>query len=253
MPPRVCGAALLSSVVLLGGFSVPSSGDERNIVRSVRGTYTYQTLADKQPRGWERFQLFVYRDGSRALQMWHDLAARNAQFTVFLRTDPSFRPVEAYLNYWVDGGYKGAAWIRVEDSVLRIDSQGAAGPQQAEVAVPQQFSIGTHPVSGDGWHMSPRKSGETHQATIYSMEASADLSKPLLGTLVEMPFETLGEAAVETPAGRFEAIHYRLAGMSDVWVSTEDRLVIRMVNRARDLEYLLVELERDERSVSLER
>jgi hypothetical protein len=81
-------------------------------------------------------------------------------------------------------------------------------------------------------------------ARIYIMEASADLAKPLLGSFVEMPFEVLGEEVVVTPAGEFATTHYRIAGMSDVWLAGQDRLVVRMVNQRRGLEYVLVEYER---------
>lgn len=216
--------------------------DNNNIVRWARGTYDYLTLAEKTPRGSERFELMVHPDGSRTLLMWNDIAVSNTQFSVVLRTEASFRPVEAYLNYWVDSGYKGSALLRVSDDALSVSSYGPGGVHQDTVAVPEEFSIGTHPVSGDGWHLYQQSVNGDGQpiARIYIMEASKDLTKPLLGNVVEMPFEVLGEETVTTPAGKFDTTHYRLAGgLSELWLAGEDRLLVRMVNARRGLEYLL--------------
>ncbi len=240
-----------STAVLIGALAVATGAvaaqppDNKNIVRWSRGTYEYRTLEDKAPRGSERFQLMVHPGGSRTLLMWHDLAARNAQFTVVLRTDAAFRPVEAYLNYWVETGYKGSALIRVDRDELFVTSQGASGAHTQTITVPEAFSIGTHPVSADGWHLYQQSTHSQGQpvARIYIMEASADLTKPLLGSFVEMPFEVLADdATMITPAGTFLTTHYRLAGgLSEIWLAGEDRLMVRMVNERRGLEYVLSE------------
>ena len=224
----------------LGETVVP---DNKNIIRWARGTYEYRTLGEKTPRGWERFQLMVHPDGSRTLLMWHDLAARHAQFSVLLRTEASFRPIEAYLNYWVESGYKGSALLRVTGDSLSVNSQGASGAHTQTVTTPKQFSIGTHPVSGDGWHLFQQSTNAEGQplARVFIMEASTDLTKPLLGSFVEMPFEKLGEVPTTTPAGEFVTTHYRLAGLSDIWLAGQDRLLVRMVNQRRQLEYVLTD------------
>ena len=161
-----------------------------------------------------------------------------------LRTDADFRPLEAYLNYYVESGHKGSAHILVEGDELVLSSNGAAGAQRQKIDVPDRISIGTHPVSGDGWHLwqGSGKSGD-ETANIFIMEASADLTKPLVGSMVAMPFEWLGSETVVTPAGRFETDRYSFGGLSEVWLHGEDRLLVRMVNARRDLEYLLVDYE----------
>lgn len=240
-------AALLTALISCLVFAAdPAPPPNASITRWARGTFAYQTLEDKRPRGSERFELMVHPDGSRTLLMWHDLAARNAQFSVVLRTEASFRPVEAYLNYWVESGYKGSSLIRVNSESLTITSRQSAGEhQQQTLEVPAKFSIGTHPVAGDGWHLWQEATAAEgpQEASIYIMEASADLSRPLLGKLITMPFENLGAETITTPAGTFETIHYRLATVNDVWITGPDRIMVRMVNTARDLEYLLVTFE----------
>lgn len=220
--------------------SSPEVPDNTQLQRSARGEYAYRVLSTGEPRGWERFQLLVDGEGGRTLLMWHNLAARDAQFSVVLRTGADFRPEEAYLNYYVANGHKGSAHIRVEGDTLVLNSDGAAGPQSQRIDVPTRLSIGTHPVSGDGWHLwQGDGEGDDTTANIFIMEASADLTKPLVGSMVEMPFERLGAETIETPAGRFETVRYRLGPFSEVWLHGQDRLLVKMVNERRDLQYVL--------------
>lgn len=221
-----------------------NNGPNINILRWASGTYAYTTLGDPHDRGWERFHVNVYSDGSRTMNMWHDLSARNAQFTVIHRVDADFRPVETFLSYWTAGGFKGSTLIRVDQDTLTANAQGPAGNHQQSVSVPAAFSVGTHPVSADGWHLATDngEDGLEQISTIYSVEASADVTKPPLGTLRDIPFTRIGEDTITVPAGTFETIHYDLAG-SQVWITEQDRLMVRMVNERFDRDYVLTEFE----------
>ena len=223
-----------------------NTGPNTNLVRQASGTYTYRSLSDGRDRGSERFQLLVHPDGSRTMMIWHDLRARNAQFTVVLRVSDNFRPQTAFVSYWVASGYKGNASFQVDGDLLRTESVGPTGRVSQQVDVPEQFSIGTHPVSADGWHLwyVDPVAGQSGALNLFSVEASADVGKPVLGQLVPMPYEVVGAETVTTPAGRFETLHYRLAGSSDLWITGRDRLLVRMTQARLDREYLLVELKR---------
>jgi hypothetical protein len=220
-----------------------NTGPNSTIVRRASGTYRYETIADRRLRGEERFQLLVHPDGSRTMLMWHDLAARNAQFTVVLRNDARFRPLEAFVSYWNGGRFKGSAHFLVEGTRLTAQASGPSGVTPQATVVPPWFSIGTHPVAGDGFHTAgfdPAAAAE-QAITLYSLEAGTDPMKPVLGTLVPLKIERIGEETVEVPAGRFTATHWRVAGVNDLWVVGPDRLVVKSVIPARDLQYLLVE------------
>jgi hypothetical protein len=227
----------------------PAQGDERlgantSVLRQASGLYEYRQLADGQLRGREAFKLLVHPDGSRTLSVWHDLWARNAQFTVVLRVAADFRPLSAFASYWVESGYKGNTVFRVTDGELVADYSGPAGDVRQTVAVPDHFSIGTHPVAGDGWHLwYAGQAGTKGELALYSVEASAGMDQPMLGTLVNMPYKVVGPEVVETPAGRFDTTHYVLAGVNDVWVSGPDRLLVRMIAARTKTEYLLVQLQ----------
>ncbi|MEQ8509048.1 MAG: hypothetical protein RIB43_08595 [Rhodospirillaceae bacterium] len=238
--------ALMAPLLLWSAFAAAQTGDSEgpntNILRWASGTYAYTTLTEPRDRGWERFHMNVYTDGSRAMNMWHDLSARDAQFTVILRVNDAFRPQEAFLSYWVANGFKGSTLIRVEDATLSASANGPAGLHNQTLTVPATFSIGTHPVSADGWHLASDsgENGAEQTSKIYSLEASADLTKPPLGTLRDLTFKRIGEETLTVPAGTFETIHYDLSG-SQVWVTKQDRLMVRMINERFDRDYVLTE------------
>ncbi len=238
--------ALLTSALLWANFAAAQTGDSEgpnaNILRWASGTYAYTTLSEPRDRGWERFHMNVYADGSRTMNMWHDLSARDAQFTVILRVNEAFRPQEAFLSYWVAEGFKGSTLIRVEDESLTASSNGPAGLHTQTLTVPTAFSIGTHPISADGWHLASDsgEDGAEQASKIYSLEASADVTKPPLGTLRDLAFKRIGEETITVPAGTFETIHYDLSG-SQVWVTKQDRLMVRMINERFDRDYVLTE------------
>jgi hypothetical protein len=242
-PSAAPAPAAASSAPRAPATPIPENqGPNATILRRAAGTYRYETIRDRRVRGEERWQFLAHADGSRTLLMWHDLAARNAQFTVVLRVADSFRPLEAFVNYWNGGAYKGSALLRVDGNTLSASAAGPAGARDARVEVPAKFSIGSHPVAGDGWHTWPADSalrGE-QQGLSYAMEASTDLAKPVLGTLTPLRIEFLGTETLDTPLGKVATLHVRLAGVNDLWITPRDRLVVRSVIPARDLQYTLV-------------
>lgn len=223
-----------------------NAGPNANLLRQASGRYVYRTLTDGRERGVESFDMFVHRDGSRTLMIWHDLWAKNAQFTVVLRVAENFRPLSTFVSYWVADGYKGNATFQVDGDRVNASAAGEYGVILRTTNVPDEFSIGTHPVAGDGWHLwyAPAEEvGATGKINLYSLEATADTGKPPLGEIVEMSWEYVGEETLETPAGRFETQRYSMMGSTDLWVTGEDRILVRMIMERFDREYLLTELE----------
>lgn len=224
----------------------PSSAmaDNASLAYRVVGEYRNESIDDGSTRGYERFELSRHPDGSRTLVVSTDLTARGALFTLVLRATSGFRPIEAFANYWNAGIFKGSGHFVVEGEAVLARSTGPAGLQERRTPMPVRFSIGAHPVSADGWHTASHDAaGPSRQlVTMYSVDAGADPSKPVLGTAVNLEIEYLGVETVDVPAGRFEARRYRLAGMNDLWVATEDRLVVKSELPARKLRYVLTSL-----------
>lgn len=213
------------------------------ITRVASGIYRYESNDGAALRGTERFTLLVHPDGARTMMMWHDLAAKNAQFTVVLRVDVGFQPLEAYVNYWNDGRHKGSAFFRREGGVVRGESDGPSGRRSQREPVPGRFSIGSHPVAGDGWHLANYDSVRAgkQEVALFSLEASGDVTKPVLGRFVPLSIELIGVETVSVPAGNFETTHYRIAGVNDLWVTGPDLLVVKSEIPARRLRYVLTE------------
>lgn len=246
--PQLIGSLSLALLMLLspslGAADTPPANS--SAVRHWSGEYRNETIDSAERRGSEKFDLVAHPDGSRTIAISSDMTTRNAWFTVVLRNDANFRPIEASAFYWNGGRYKGSGHFTItEDRIVATSNGPTSGTQRSETPVPTRLSIGLHPVSADGWHTAQHEpNGDAKQTvSLYSIEASADLSKPVLGTVVPLSVEYVGDETIEVPAGRFETRRYKLAGMNDLWVHGEDRIVIRSDLPARGLRYVLTKLE----------
>jgi len=137
-PARSAPTSAPAAGSIAGAPTEESPGPNSSIVRWSEGEYVYRSLKDRAERGWERFSLTVHPDGSRSMLMWHGLRARSAQFTVSLRSEKTFRPLEAYVSYWNDGKYKGSATMFVSGPTLYLISRGAWGTHRERVPVPER-------------------------------------------------------------------------------------------------------------------
>jgi hypothetical protein len=241
----IAGAALAHAAAAQTPATPPpeNTGPNTGIVRWAAGKYLYRTADGARERGWERFHLNVHPDGSRTMIMWHDLYARNNQFSVMLRVAADFRPLESYLTYWTPNGYKGSNFISLGGGTLSAVVNGPLGQITQRLAVPERISVGTHPVAADGWHTwyEDAKAKGPQKGTLYSVEATADVTKPPLGTLIPFEFERLGRETITTPAGRFETVKYKLGGASEAWLLEQDKIMVRVLNAPRNLDYVLTE------------
>jgi hypothetical protein len=246
--------ALVLSMLVIAAPALPQapaslpegSGPNQSITRWAEGSYLYLADEGRRQRGTERFRMHVHPDGTRTLMMWHDLFARSLQYSVMLRVADDFRPLQEFANYWTDTGYKGSVFINVNVNGDRLEaiSNGPLGRIAQSLTVPQRLSIGSHPVSGDGWHtwhLASQPRGAQGTGALYALDASNDLGKPALGSLANLTVEVLGGEQIQVPAGKFDTVHYRLAGRSDVWITMPDRIVIRMTNPGRGYDYVLTD------------
>lgn len=215
------------------------------VVRWAKGRYAYTTFRDGRARGTEDFHLTVHADGSRSLTMWHDIFTRHSQFSVNLNIDAAQRPTAAFISYWTVNGYKGSTYIKVDGSQLLADYRGQSGDLKQTLAVPPQFSIGSHPVAGDGWHTFSCDGavGKPRSARVYSMEATADLARPMVGELTDMPCEAFGAERITVPGGTFDTLHFRLGSVSDIWITQQDRMMVKFTTEKFDRAYTLVEFQ----------
>jgi hypothetical protein len=214
---------------------------EASVLRTREGRYEQRRTEGAVRVGVESFHLAVHPDGTRSLVVWNDLRERASQMSVTLSVDPDFRAREAYARYWTAGKWRGSAWVRVEGARISLSSQSGGALGSVEAQAPARLSIGTHPVSGDGWHVAAAKlEHDKGIAKVFSLNPGGDPASPLLGQLVDLPIERVGSERVSVPAGSFDTQHYRLADASDYWITGEDWIVVKA--RVRNHEYVLVDL-----------
>lgn len=239
-------SAVTSAAVTPAAATPAAATGNASAIRVVRGSYRNETITGGERRGGESFELVAHPDGSRTLSISSDLSSRGAWFTVVLRVAGDFRPLEAYASYWNGGRFKGSGRFIVDGGRMIGEASGpVSGVQRRESAVPARFSIGAHPVSGDGWHTAnfDPAGPSQQQLNLYSVEASADREQPVLGKVLPLPVEYVGEETIDVPAGRFVTTRYRLAGVNDLWVHGPDRIVIKSELPARGLRYVLTSLQ----------
>lgn len=199
-----------------------------SITRVSEGRYENRDAAGGTLLGTETFRLTVHSDGSRCLLIWSNSASRGTQITSQVCTDAAFRPTEAFARYWIGGRFRGSGWISVKGSTLTLTSSNAAGDlTTTRTTVPERFSIGTHPISGDAWHVAALGDSHGDTATAFVLNPAGTASEPLLGSLTSIPIQRLGQDEVEVPAGRFPTRKLKLSGQSLYWATEKDWLVVK--------------------------
>lgn len=212
-----------------------------SLLRTLEGRYENREIKNGRILGTETFRLNAYADGSRCILIWSNSASRGTQISANVCVDSAFRPTDAYARYWLGGKYRGTAWLNVAGTELSVMSTVGGPVTSVALTVPERFSIGTHPISGDAWHVAAMGAARGMTATSYTFDPSGDRLKPLQGSLVQIPVEHLPAERVTVPAGTFEARRYRLAGRTDYWVTGDDWIVVK--SGGGDSERVLVSLQ----------
>lgn len=223
-----------------------NTGPNASIVRTVTGKMTFRTLSDGRIRGGEEFRLLVHPDGTRQVFVSKDFKAVNGQQTLMARVDARFRPLETYASYWTRDGFKGSMYVTVSGNNLNAVAFGPKGRIETALRVPDDISVVHHGEIVNGWYYwsEDPASRAPQTSSVYVLNAAPRGDAQVAGFLVESKFTRLGTEKVTTPAGTFDAVHYRLEGLEslEMWVAGEDRLLVRQTDAKNDREYLLTEL-----------
>ncbi len=218
-------------------------GPNTNITRWAAGKHLFRTIEDQRFRGEEHFRLSVHPDGTRTMMVWKDLFAGNSHLHIVMRVEPSFRPLEAYGNYWQRDGYKGSIRVVVDGDRLHAQGWGPDGSGEHTFKVPHNLVLVTHGEGLNAWGMwGDFEPGEQKPVTAYNISPIRNASAPVLGSLVDGEITFVGEETITTPAGTFETIHMSSSFM-DTWATKDDRILVLQQIKSRGLEYVLVELE----------
>ncbi len=223
-----------------------NAGPNTSIVRTVTGKMTFRTLSDGRVRGTEDFRLLVHPDGSRQIFISKDFKAVNAQQTLMTRVDARFRPLETYASYWTRDGFKGSMYVTVSGNELNAVALGPQGRVETSLQVPDSISIVHHGEVMNGWYYwsADEKPKAEQTSSVYILNATPRGDAQVGGFLTESRFTRLGTEKVTTPAGTFDATHFRLGGTValDMWIAGEDKLLVRQTDNRNDREYVLTEM-----------
>jgi hypothetical protein len=223
-----------------------NAGPNASIVRTVTGKMTFRTISDGRVRGGEDFRLLVHPDGSRQIFISKDFRAVNAQQTMVSRVDARFRPQETFASYWTREGFKGSIYVTVSGNDLNAVAFGSRGRVETALRVPEGISVVHHGEIMNGWYFWSEDPGSKSRqtASVYILNAAPRGDAQTSGFLAESSFTRLGTEKVTTPAGTFDATHYRLEGQEslDLWIAGEDRLLVRQTDTRNDREYVLTEM-----------
>ena len=220
-------------------------GANANVVRGAKGTIVYKVLSTGALLGGENWNLSVHPDGSRTMQALNRYGSPGVQRHVTYRVVANFRPLEAYLLYWVGGKWKGSGLFTVLGDQLNAVANTPNGMLTQNVKVPENFSFIPHPLSTDAWHMGyyDKKKGGVQTITVYDMDAGAAGPQALLGRLYTQKLEYLGPEKVTTPAGAFQTDHFKIDNAVDIYVTGPDSIMVKFLWTPADRVYELVKLE----------
>ena len=237
------GAALNFAGSAAAQAPAENTGPNKTIVRTVTGAVTFRTISDQRVRGGEKFTVLVYPDGSRQITIIKDFSAVNAQQTIVQRVDKRFRPLETFAAYWTPAGYKGSIFVAVDGPTLRAVASGPNGMTDETLDVPDHIAVVHHGEIANGWYMWPDDGAarDEQTSTSYILNAAPRGGAQVSGFLRDSKFTRLEADRVTTPAGTFDTTHYKLDTL-DIWISGEDRLLVRQTDTANDREYVLTEI-----------
>lgn len=221
-----------------------NTGTNLNVRREIVGTLRLQTKSDQRFRGTEEWRIFVHPDGSRTMILTKDFLAANALQIMTAHVDQNFRPIDVYATYWVPDGYRGSIRVALDGETLRAVSEAPTGSNTEEIYVPDEVSVVTHGESMNGWYLAQgeRDAEGTHKATYYILGPTRDGSEIVRGLLVPETFQYIGKETVTVPAGTFETERYLLTNI-EMWITGEDRILVKQSLTDEDKEYVLSHLE----------
>lgn len=241
---RFIALAILAMPFSVSAQEAENTGPNINVVREVVGTLRLQTKTDKRFRGTEEWRIFVHPNGSRTMMLSKDFIAANALQIMTAHVDVDFRPIDVYATYWVPGGYRGSIRAAIKGKTLRAVSEGPGGSHTEELEVPHEVSVVTHGESMNGWYLwqGERDAEGNHAATYFNLSPSPDGNAMVKGRLHPAKFQYLGTETITVPAGTFETERYLLMNI-EMWITGEDRILVKQAITDEDKEYVLIKLE----------
>jgi hypothetical protein len=233
--------------------------------RNVRGKILYIS-DDGTERGREWFGFTYRKDRQLTLRAYCEMDDAQVQRDVVQTMNERYHPLDCFVRLHVKGEFLGTGWIRVTDAEAECEVfnvQMGRVHQRVPLPVPAT-SLVSHPISSDallmaGFDHSKPERIQTWEGGLSTSPLLDGASGPFISVGRERSVEYVGPEKITTPAGTFDAHHYRLLMGSkprpdgkkpsyDIWCTHPDYLIVRgevggyLNNRTGFGRYELVEL-----------
>jgi len=168
-------------------------------------------------RGRERALYRLHPDGRSTLHASSENFDRRVVREVVCTLGPDGAPEDAYSRVHVADAYVGSAWFRFGDGLAEAECfNAAAGRLSQRLSLNGRVrGFGLHPVTTDlllcaGYD---RAAGGVQRPPNMFLSSADHFGRtgPMLSP-VTLDVEYVGREALDTPAGRFEADHWRFPG-----------------------------------------
>lgn len=209
---------------------------QRTVVKILRGkTVCTDTSKNDAICGTEHWSVYVHSDGSRAMHVASETSRNGEVRHAMIVVDPNGTPTEAFMHNRGRTGAIGSTFVDLKpegvDAAIKntsFDDIGNVTVKNIEAtSTPNSVSAG--PASADGLHFLKYDfDGGTEQPrNVYWMGGSRMGS--MAGSFRPTTHTYLGEAEISLPnEDRITVDHFSMASGTEVWLTKEDRVVVRM-------------------------
>ncbi len=231
-------ALMLTSVSASAQPEMISPEDRKpSIVKIIRGTTECREPSkDNAPCATEYWTLYVHGDGNRYMHVVSDNFRAGQARHAMVWVDPNGDTREGYLNTWTKNGVIGSAYVVKRDETVDVAAsdlmfeRAEEGMIREEVeAFYQLDSIGVGPASADGLHFLHYDFGSPGEQPhgVYWMGGTRH--DTMVGVVSLSEYTYLGEEEITIADGKtFNADKFEMLSGTKVWLTKEDRLLLRM-------------------------
>lgn len=235
---------VMSSSVLAQPSMIDPADRKPGILKILRGTTECREPAkDDAPCASEYWSMYVHDDGTRYIHVVTDNFRAGEARHAMLWVDPEGTTREAYMNNWSRQGVLGSAYVVKKDQIASVAASDLAFDRAGEGIIVEDVeafdrldSLGVGPASADGMHFLQYDfdaPGEQPHG-IYWMGGSRH--ETMIGNIVTSEYTYLGEDDFTFSNGQtIRADKFRMISGTEVWLTKEDRAMLKMVLKFGDV------------------
>ena len=180
--------------------------------------------------------MYVHSDGSRYMHVAGESYRAGEARHAMVWVEPGGGIREAFMHNWSRKGSLGAAYVVLKDQSADVAASDRAFERAKEGMIKENVeafdkvdSIGVGPASADGLHFLTFDFSKPKEQPhgVYWMGGSRHGT--MVGNFVTSEYTYLGEVKTKLPDGTsITADHFRMLSGTEVWVTKEDRVMLRM-------------------------